>query len=97
MLRTLLLRSWAIGIIATLFFFAISAIGTHTPLQLFFIFLVPALALADAAVHSLTGSHPHGDIPFYGSMLFAGSLFYGLIALIVLRWRQRKRPHHRIP
>jgi hypothetical protein len=89
------LKSLGIGMLATAIILAASIIGTHTWLGMLAIpfmmpFMVPATTVAafrHPAAHD--GGHTI-SLMLYGSMLVFGSLFYGAVAFLVLRFRFRK-------
>jgi hypothetical protein len=85
----MLLKSWAIGAFITIILFGLSILGTHTPIGILFVFLLPALMLVEVIGYALTGNWTGGEnsLLFYGPMILVGSLLYGLIVFGVLRYR----------
>lgn len=90
------MKSLAIGLSATVALLALAIIGTHTILEaITFPFIAP-LAFLAAVVGDEIMKGQAGDkwetISLYGLMILFGSLLYGLVGFVVLRYKSRKRP-----
>jgi hypothetical protein len=89
-----ILKSLVIGLVVTVGLLALSIIGTHTILEAITLPFTMPLALLAAVVGDeimrRVGA-TWGTISLYGFMVLFGTLVYGLIAFVVLRYRSRKR------
>ena len=88
-----ILKSLVIGLLVTVGLLALSIIGTHTILEAITLPFTMPLALLAAVVGDeiVKGGDTWGTISLYGFMVLFGSLLYGLVVFVVLRYRSRKR------
>ena len=90
-----ILKSLVIGLLVTVGLLALSIIGTHTILEAITLpFTAPLAILAAVVGHEIMKGQAGAKwetISLYGFMVLFGSLLYGLVVFVVLRYRSRKR------
>jgi hypothetical protein len=92
-----MLKSLAIGLFVTVGLVALSIIGNHTILEVITLPFTAPLALLAAVVGDGLGlmkgqaGDKWGTISLYGFMVLFGSLLYGVVVFVVLRYKFRKR------
>jgi hypothetical protein len=91
-----LLKSLAIGLFFTVAILALAIIGTHTILEAITLPFTAPLAIFAAVVgHEIMKGQAGAKwetISLYGFMVLFGSLLYGVVGFVVLRYKSRKRP-----
>ena len=90
-----ILKSLVIGLVVTVGLLALSIIGTHTILEAILLpFTVPLALLASVVSYEIMNRQADatwGTISLYGFMILFGSLLYGLVVFVILRYKSRKR------
>ena len=90
-----MLKSLVVGLFFTVGLLALTIIGTHTFLEVITLPLTAPLAILAAVVGDEIMKGRAGDkwetISLYGFMVLFGSLLYGVVVFVVLRYRSRKR------
>jgi hypothetical protein len=84
------LKAWGVGFVISDVLFGLSAFGTHTPLQLASLFILPFFAVAAEVLRAL-GARPPADVLVNTLTLLLSSGFYGMLSFFVIRLRSRKR------
>jgi hypothetical protein len=84
------LKVCAVGFVIRIVLFGLSAFGTHTPLQLASLFILPFFDVAAGVLRAL-GVRPPADMLVNTLTLLLSSGFYGMLTFFVSRLRSRKR------
>jgi hypothetical protein len=84
------LKAWGVGLVISVVLFGLSAFGTHTPLQLAFLFILPFFVIAAEVSRALRAA-PAADLLVNTLTLLLSSGFYGMLAFFVIRRWSRKR------
>jgi hypothetical protein len=83
------LKAWGIGFVVSVALFFIGDVGTHTPLQFAFLFILPFSLIAAEIARSAGANPPSEMLTKTLTPLFSGG-FYGMIVFLILRRRSRR-------